>query len=102
MNVGCIPKKLMHTSGLFGEFRGDMRESGWDLGDKDKEDRGKAFNWTNMVENVNRHVKGLNTDLKGLMLNGGVMFYNGLVTLKDAHTLELKLKNGKVMTKKAK
>lgn len=45
VNVGCIPKKLMHTSSLFGELRSDIREAGWDLGDLDKshEDRKKKF-----------------------------------------------------------
>jgi len=75
VNVGCIPKKLMHTSGLFGEVRNDMRECGWDLGDKDLEEhnRHKAFSWEKMVGNVQKHVKSVNTELKNLLMNMGIM-----------------------------
>jgi len=76
VNVGCIPKKLMHTSSIYGELRNDMRESGWYLGDKDNDhsDRINAFNWNKMVSNVQRHIKSLNLDIKKLLIDSGVMY----------------------------
>ena len=35
VNVGCIPKKLMHHAGGIGEtLRDDARKYGWELGDE--------------------------------------------------------------------
>ena len=31
VNVGCIPKKLFHYTGLLGESKEDMTESGWKI-----------------------------------------------------------------------
>lgn len=34
VNVGCIPKKLMHQSALLGEALIESQEYGWQLSDK--------------------------------------------------------------------
>lgn len=39
VNVGCIPKKMMHTVALMGELRKDMAEVGWEL------DPSRPHNW---------------------------------------------------------
>ncbi len=39
VNVGCIPKKMMHAIALMGELRKDMAEVGWDV------DILKPHNW---------------------------------------------------------
>jgi len=85
VNVGCIPKKLMHQASLFGDLRRDMRQAGWDIGSKDLNEDGtqttnphthlaNAFNWDSMVENVQRHIKGLNLDTKKALMNSGVSY----------------------------
>lgn len=51
VNVGCIPKKLMHYSGLLGESLHEMRGSGWKIPEDVK------HSWENMVENVQLHIK---------------------------------------------
>ena len=33
MNVGCIPKKLMHQAALLGSSLGDARKFGWNVPD---------------------------------------------------------------------
>ena len=33
VNVGCIPKKMMHYAAVLGEARKDMALQGWDIGD---------------------------------------------------------------------
>lgn len=75
----------MHTASIFGELRSDMRQAGWDIGDKDipskdgssandhtQYNTSNAFNWDTMVGNVQRHIKGLNLDTKKALMNSGV------------------------------
>lgn len=31
VNVGCIPKKLMHYCAMLGEARHDQKQSGWNV-----------------------------------------------------------------------
>lgn len=103
----------MHTASIFGEYRSDMRQAGWDIGDKDikkKDDvSGKsnfelvknAFNWNSMVENVQRHIKGLNLNTKKALMNGGVSYYNGKASVTGPNSVQIELVNGKVLNKTA-
>lgn len=64
----------MHTSSLFGDLRPDMKESGWNIGDNDDvTDKNKAFNWEKMVGNVQKHIISLNSSIKEILMNSGVM-----------------------------
>lgn len=76
-----------------------MVESGWDVGDKPKVD---AFSWDTMVNNVQRHIKGINISLKKMLLSQGIQYMNALAKIKGPHTVEYTLKSGKVMIKTAK
>ena len=53
VNVGCIPKKLMHQASLLGEGMKDAASFGWEVPDA-------KHNWETMVGNVVAHVKSLN------------------------------------------
>jgi thioredoxin reductase (NADPH) len=55
VNVGCVPKKLMHYAGLMGPMFSDAKQYGWEI----SEDK-PAHNWSTMVQNVQSHVKMLN------------------------------------------
>jgi pyruvate/2-oxoglutarate dehydrogenase complex dihydrolipoamide dehydrogenase (E3) component len=44
VNVGCIPKKLMHQAALLGEAIHDSKKFGWELGETKV-----THNWENMV-----------------------------------------------------
>ena len=46
VNVGCIPKKMMHYAGILAESRGDMARQGWNI------DTAEKPNWTTMVQNI--------------------------------------------------
>ena len=52
VNVGCIPKKLMHYTGILGESIHDIQESGWEIGEQKPQHK-----WEKMVENVQMHIK---------------------------------------------
>ncbi|KAJ1484477.1 hypothetical protein T484DRAFT_1797055, partial [Baffinella frigidus] len=50
VNVGCIPKKLMHRAAHLGEYLGDAAAFGWKVGEKHVHD------WSAMVESVQNHI----------------------------------------------
>lgn len=89
VNVGCIPKKLMHYTSLVGEARADMVEAGWEL------EVHSAHNWERMVTNVNDHIRGLNWGYKKALIGAGVRVQMKLASFIDEHTVELKDKKGK-------
>jgi pyruvate/2-oxoglutarate dehydrogenase complex dihydrolipoamide dehydrogenase (E3) component len=64
VNVGCIPKKLMHHTGLLGKSMSDSSLMGWRLPTGDgKEDtwaKQAKLNWPEMVEQVDLYIKSLN------------------------------------------
>ena len=54
VNVGCIPKKLLHFAANAGELRHDQINCGWEV------DPSKPHNWEKMIEQVNTHIHKLN------------------------------------------
>jgi thioredoxin reductase (NADPH) len=56
VNVGCIPKKLMHQASLLGEAVHDAQAYGWQI------DNPSAIknNWEKLVESVQNHIKSVN------------------------------------------
>ena len=58
MNVGCIPKKMMHYAALCAESRKDMAEQGWTINEAEKPD------WSTMVGTIVSHIKSLNWGYK--------------------------------------
>ena len=58
VNVGCIPKKMMHYAALLSEARVDQELSGW------KPDMTQVHDWEKMRQQVQLHIKGLNWGYK--------------------------------------
>jgi len=83
VNVGCIPKKMMHYAGSFGEFYEDEIETGWALPPQ------KSHNWQRMVKNVQEHIQGLNWGYKLSLVDGHVTYFNNYASFVDAHTVKL-------------
>ncbi|KAL9656245.1 hypothetical protein ABK040_007860 [Willaertia magna] len=53
-NVGCIPKKLMHTSALLGEtIKHDISHYGWKIDSI-------SHDWSTLVQNVQNHIRSIN------------------------------------------
>jgi len=84
VNVGCIPKKLMHFTALLGELKHDTEECGWGI------DSTAGHNWDKMIKNVNNHVKSLNWGYKVSLLENEVKYFNKLASFEDDHTVILK------------
>jgi thioredoxin reductase (NADPH) len=89
VNVGCIPKKLMHQAALLGEAIHDSQSYGWQI-----ENPGSVKNnWEKLVESVQNHIKSVNWVTRVDLRDKKVEYINGLGYFKDAHNVVAVLKN---------
>ena len=89
VNVGCIPKKLMHTSALIGEtMKHSAVEYGWTGADN------VACDWSTLSNNVTMYIRSLNWGYKTELNKRGVQYINGKAKFLDAHTIEGTLPDG--------
>ena len=92
VNVGCIPKKLMHHAGLVGEvLRYDACEYGWQM----TENPELTHNWELMVSNIQDYIKALNFGYKMSLHDASVKYHNKLATFVDEHTISCVDKKGR-------
>jgi thioredoxin/glutathione reductase (selenoprotein) len=89
VNVGCIPKKMMHFAAHLGESHHDQEATGWTHNETPKHD------WEKMIVNVHNHIRGINFGYKSDMRKRGIKFYEKFATFVDAHTVELTDAKGK-------
>jgi thioredoxin reductase (NADPH) len=92
VNVGCIPKKLMHQAAQLGEAMKDAKEYGWDIPEVPK------HKWEDMVGAVQMHVKSLNFGYRAELMSESVKYFNAFATFKDANTVVAVDKKGKETT----
>lgn len=92
VNVGCIPKKLMHFAAQSGELRKDQAECGWSM------DLDKKHDWEKMLDNVNNYIRGLNWGYKKELVAAGVRVYRNYGKVIDKHTVQLIDEKGKTST----
>nr|BAO53981.1 NADPH-dependent thioredoxin reductase [Euglena gracilis] len=89
VNVGCVPKKLMHYAGLLGAGLHDARHFGWRLGEP-------THDWTALRTAVQNHVKSLNFGYRNGLRSAKVNYLNQLARFADPHTVEYTEKDGSV------
>ncbi|RHY62969.1 hypothetical protein DYB38_001757 [Aphanomyces astaci] len=83
VNVGCIPKKLMHQSSIIGEIlHKDADQFGWSVSNA-------TFDWSKLVSSVQDYIHGLNFKYRVDLRDKKVKYENMLGTFKDEHTLTL-------------
>jgi len=92
VNVGCIPKKMMHYAGVLAEARADQKAQGWDI----KAD--EQPKWDTMVNTVQKHIKSLNWGYKTDMIKLKVKYFNAYASFVDQHTIQVDNRKGKVET----
>ncbi|XP_044734288.1 thioredoxin reductase 1, mitochondrial isoform X3 [Chrysoperla carnea] len=90
VNVGCIPKKLMHQAALLGEAVEDAKAYGWQIPDAEN----VKHDWAAMREAVQNHIKSVNWVTRVELRDKKVEYINGYATFKDAHTLTATTKQG--------
>eukprot|EP00054_Salpingoeca_dolichothecata_P009398 m.53006 g.53006 ORF g.53006 m.53006 type:complete len:505 (+) comp18341_c0_seq1:186-1700(+) len=88
VNVGCIPKKLMHQAALLGHALEDAPKFGWQNEEK------AAHKWEQMVGNVQDHIGSLNWGYKTALRSAKVKYMNAYATFMDPHTLKTVNKRG--------
>ncbi len=72
VNVGCIPKKLMHTAAILGDLAKDAKGYGWENLQEGK------HNWATLKDNVQDHIRGINFGYRVQLREKGVTYLNKL------------------------
>ncbi|XP_062500475.1 thioredoxin reductase 2, mitochondrial-like [Corticium candelabrum] len=96
VNVGCIPKKLMHHAALLGEGIWDSRSYGW----KVEEERPELV-WSQLLSAVQDHIKSLNWGHRVQLKDRNVTYLNAKGKLLDRHTISALNMKGEVTEVKA-
>jgi len=90
VNVGCIPKKLMHQAALLGEAVKDAKSFGWGV------DRAQVnHDWAAMVTEIQNHIGGLNWGYRVALREKQVTYLNEYAEFVDKNTLKVTNKKGK-------
>ncbi|XP_043470868.1 thioredoxin reductase 2, mitochondrial isoform X1 [Leptopilina heterotoma] len=90
VNVGCIPKKLMHQAALLGEAIHESVAFGWQLPDP----KTISIDWEALRNAVQNHVKSVNWVTRVELRNKKVEYINALGHFQDQNTIVGIMKNG--------
>ncbi|XP_032899728.1 thioredoxin reductase 2, mitochondrial [Amblyraja radiata] len=82
VNVGCIPKKLMHHGALLGTAIKDAKKYGWDIPLPVNHD------WSVMANAIQDHVKSLNWGHRVQLQDKKVKYLNLKGVFVDQHTIQ--------------
>ena len=91
MNVGCIPKKLMHHAAQLGEYRKDSPWYGWDIAEDD-------HTWDTLVTNVQNYIKSSNFAYKAQCRSNDVEYLDAFASFTGPNTVEAVTKDGSTTT----
>lgn len=83
VNVGCIPKKMMHYAGHLMDNLNMYKYIGYNNITKFN------FNWNTLTENIQSHIKSLNFGYLSLFNDKNITYYNKYAKFINNHTLEL-------------
>ncbi|XP_068148821.1 thioredoxin reductase 2, mitochondrial [Drosophila tropicalis] len=90
VNVGCIPKKLMHQASLLGEAVHEAVAYGWNVNDQNiKPD------WQKLVKSVQNHIKSINWVTRVDLRDRKVEYVNSKGAFLDDHAIEFLPKGGR-------
>ena len=90
VNVGCIPKKLMHQAAILGGSVADAQSFGWQVKTANGSggDQQPGHSWETMVDNIQSHIKGLNWGYKTALRSNNVKYFNELVEFTGEHKIK--------------
>ena len=102
VNVGCVPKKLMHQAALLGEAIHDSEAYGWETQPPSSGDDRQLkplsevaqHNWNKMVQNIQDHIKSLNFSFRVSLRNEKVQYINAYAKFESDHVIVAKDKKG--------
>jgi len=95
VNVGCIPKKLMHQASLLGESIKDSHAFGWRINGVEEENKA-VMKWSELVQGVQDHIGSLNWGYRVSLRDKKIEYLNELGKFVNSNTLELKNKQNKI------
>lgn len=91
VNVGCVPKKLMHYSSLMGSILNfDAPYVGWDINLKSNQ-----IGWSVLIEAVQNYIKKLNFNYRTQLRTKNVKYINALATVEGPYEIGYMDKNEK-------
>ncbi|NXF91655.1 TRXR1 reductase, partial [Eubucco bourcierii] len=88
VNVGCIPKKLMHQAALLGQALQDARKFGWQFTEE------VNHNWMTMTESVQNYIGSLNWGYRVALREKSVTYENAYGEFVGPHTVKTTNKRG--------
>ncbi|KAK0418009.1 hypothetical protein QR680_013323 [Steinernema hermaphroditum] len=91
VNVGCIPKKLMHQAALLGESIKDAKRFGWDIPEGQV-----THNWNRMRDGIQDYIASLNWGYRVQLREKTVTYLNSYGTFTGPHEISAKNKRGKI------
>ncbi|KAL4655641.1 thioredoxin reductase 1, cytoplasmic-like [Arapaima gigas] len=89
VNVGCIPKKLMHQTALLRTALEDSRKFGWEF------DETVKHNWDTMKTAVNNYIGSLNWGYRVQLRDKNVTYMNSYAEFVEPHKIKATNKRGK-------
>ncbi|KAF1501836.1 Thioredoxin reductase 3, partial [Eudyptula minor novaehollandiae] len=90
VNVGCIPKKLMHQAALLGQALQDSRKYGWQYEQQVK------HNWEIMVEAIQNYIGSLNWGYRVSLREKSVTYLNSYGEFIEPHKIKATNRKGQV------
>eukprot|EP01134_Creolimax_fragrantissima_P003810 CFRG3810T1 len=87
VNVGCVPKKIMHYAGLQAMNMHDAQALGWDVNANSL-----THDWGALVDTVQNHVGSLNWGYKLGLRSNKVEYINALATFSGPNSVTYTLK----------
>uniref|UniRef100_A0AAQ5XDB9 thioredoxin-disulfide reductase (NADPH) n=1 Tax=Amphiprion ocellaris TaxID=80972 RepID=A0AAQ5XDB9_AMPOC len=89
VNVGCIPKKLMHQTAMLATAMQDARKFGWEF------DETVKHNWETMKTAVNNYIGSLNWGYRVALRDKNVNYVNAYAEFIEPHKIKATNKRGK-------
>ncbi|KAJ1110770.1 hypothetical protein NDU88_008116 [Pleurodeles waltl] len=89
VNVGCIPKKLMHQAALLGQALRDSRKFGWEYDEQVK------HNWQTMTEEIQNYIGSLNWGYRVSLRDKKVTYENAYAEFVEPHKIKATGRNKK-------
>lgn len=93
VNVGCIPKKLMHRASILGEHISDAKKFGWQIPEGDI-----TMDWVKLKNAVQEHIGSLNWGYRVQLREKSVQYFNSYGRFIDTHTIQAEDKKGRIKT----
>uniref|UniRef100_A0A8C5WDD6 thioredoxin-disulfide reductase (NADPH) n=1 Tax=Leptobrachium leishanense TaxID=445787 RepID=A0A8C5WDD6_9ANUR len=89
VNVGCIPKKLMHQAAILGQSLKDSRKFGWEC------DEQVRHNWDTMRDEIQNYIGSLNWGYRVALRDKSVRYENAYGEFVEPHKIKATNRKGK-------